>query len=216
MSTLPRKNRKSIQAGQSSPGNNLGLRVLSPGRWQGQSIPIQVSPFLIGRHPDCHLRPLNPLAGLKQCALLFGSGTARIRNLARKREISVNGRAIKVEQELHHGDRLEIGRLVFEVVLQPEPVNQQPPAGQQLSIDEETIGALLLAIQDEPRTISLSRSDDRETTKITAVARARRASAPSREELASDEMVWAARALLQRYNNPRLPHSRSRGPRPAD
>jgi FHA domain len=217
MSTVPRNNRKSHDAGHPAAGKNLGLRVLSSGRWQGQLIPIQVSPFVIGRHADCHLRPLSPLAGLKQGALHFTNGSVRIQNLAQKRDIRVNDRPIESEQELRHGDRLEVGRLLFEVVLQPEPIRNQPPSGGQLSIDEETVGALLLAIQDEPRTISLSRSDDTETTKVTAVARAARsahASAPSPDD--SDEMVWAARALLHRYNNPRLRHSRSHRPRSSE
>jgi predicted component of type VI protein secretion system len=215
MSNLPPKSRKSHKAGQPAAGKHVSLRVLSPGRRQGQLIPIKVSRFFIGRHPDCHLRPLTRQAALRQAALVFGNGSIRIQNLAGRREVLVNGRPAGSDQELHEGDHLKIGQLRFEVVFQAQSPRTQPPAEQQLSIDEETVGALLLAIQDEPRTISLSPKDDTETTKVTTVARATRPSSDSAILLDdSDGMVWAARSLLQRYNNPRLRQSRS--PRPKD
>jgi hypothetical protein len=219
MASVPPNNRKAGGADQpSGRGKYLGLRVLSRGRWQGQLIPIKASPFVIGRHPDCHLRPLNPLAHPKQCALLFANGSARLRNLAREPGVKVNGRALHAEQELRHGDRLEVDSLLFEVVLQGEPIQSPQPAGPRLSIDEETVGALLLAIQDEPRTLSLSHDHDMGVTRVTAAERAaRQAASGRRQELSdSDEMVWAARALLQRYNNPRLSPSRQHRPRPAE
>jgi hypothetical protein len=219
MASVPSNNRKARRRDQPcGPGKYLGLRVLSRGRWQGQLIPIKISPFVIGRHPDCHLRPLNPLGHLKECALLFANGSARLRNLAREPGVSINGRALNAEQELGHGDRLEVDSLLFEVVLQEEPIRNPQPAGPQLSIDEETVGALLLAIQDQPRTLSLSHDQEKEVTRVTAVDRAARlAAAGRRQELSdSDEMVWAARALLQRYNNPRLSPARQHRPRPAE
>jgi predicted component of type VI protein secretion system len=208
MSNAPPNPRRSCEAGRSTC-KHLALRVLSAGKWQGKLIPIKVSPFLIGRHADCHLRPVSPQAERKQGALVLHKNSARIRKLAEKCEICVNGRPIDSEQDLHDGDSLEIGRLLFEVVVQAEPIRTPLDAGAQLSMDEETVGALLLAIQDTPRTVSLSRREETEFTKVTGVSRvqdAARGATASPDE--SDEMVWAARQLLQRYNNPRLRRSR--------
>src|SRR5689334_13828507 len=48
----------------------LSLAVLTPGRWEGKVIPITLAKFLIGRDPDCHLRPASPAISKRHCALV--------------------------------------------------------------------------------------------------------------------------------------------------
>jgi hypothetical protein len=47
----------------------LSLVVLTPGKMEGKSIPITLSQFLIGRDPQCHLRPASALVSKRHCAL---------------------------------------------------------------------------------------------------------------------------------------------------
>ena len=47
----------------------LSLVVVSEGKLKGQSLPITLSQFLIGRDSQCHLRPNSPAISKRHCAL---------------------------------------------------------------------------------------------------------------------------------------------------
>ena len=48
----------------------LNLVVLTPGKTEGKAIPVTLSQFLIGRDPQCHLRPASAVISKRHCALL--------------------------------------------------------------------------------------------------------------------------------------------------
>jgi predicted component of type VI protein secretion system len=110
----------------------LSLVVLAAGKQQGQVLQVKPFPFLVGRDPGCHLRPASPLISNRHCAIHQRDGKAFLRDLVSTSGAFVNDQPVKGEVELHHGDRLRIGPLLFAVRLRAAtPVStpaQQPPA----------------------------------------------------------------------------------------
>jgi predicted component of type VI protein secretion system len=151
----------------------LSLVVLSQGK-EGQTIPITLSQFLIGRDPQCQLRPASPVISKRHCAVLVKNGKVVLRDFGSTNGTFVNDEPVKEEKELHNGDVLKIGPLTFRVVVEattPAPVNKPtpppkpkaeaaspaektPPVKPQptpaaASSDDDDIAAMLLALQDD-------------------------------------------------------------------
>jgi pSer/pThr/pTyr-binding forkhead associated (FHA) protein len=151
----------------------LSLVVLSQGK-EGQTIPITLSQFLIGRDPQCQLRPASPVISKRHCAVLVKNGKVVLRDFGSTNGTFVNDEPVKEEKELHNGDVLKVGPLTFRVVMEvttPAPVNkptpppkpkaeaaspaekappvkpQPTPAG--ASSDDDDVAAMLLALQDD-------------------------------------------------------------------
>jgi pSer/pThr/pTyr-binding forkhead associated (FHA) protein len=57
------------------------LVVVTPGKQQGQVIPIAGPTFLIGRDPKCQLRPASAQIRTYHCALQVRDGKAFVRDL---------------------------------------------------------------------------------------------------------------------------------------
>jgi predicted component of type VI protein secretion system len=137
----------------------LSLVVLTPGKTEGKVIPITLSQFVIGRDPQCHLRPASAVISKRHCALLVRDDKAYVRDFESTNGTFVNDQPVKGEVELHHDDRLRVGPLVFGVRVEteaPAPVNRPtpPPATKKPAeaTDDESIAAMLLDIQDESGT----------------------------------------------------------------
>ena len=95
--------------------------------WYGD--PITIPQFMIGRAEDCHLKPRSELISRYHRALLVESAYVAVRDLGSKNGVYVNGERIGVEQELKQGDRLAIGPLEFEILVQADaPVKTDPIA----------------------------------------------------------------------------------------
>jgi predicted component of type VI protein secretion system len=110
----------------------LSLLVLTPGKLQGKTIDIPVAQFIIGRDPQCHLRPASPLISKRHCALIQREGKAFIRDFESTNGTLVNEEPIEGERELHHDDQLKIGPMLFAVRVDatataPKPTGQTPP-----------------------------------------------------------------------------------------
>ncbi|MBQ1278102.1 MAG: FHA domain-containing protein, partial [Thermoguttaceae bacterium] len=94
----------------------VALKVVGGAR-TGQTIPISIPQFMIGRADDCHLKPRSELISRYHCAILTDDGYVAVRDLGSKNGVYVNGQRVSIEQELKNGDQLAIGPLEFEVVL---------------------------------------------------------------------------------------------------
>lgn len=109
----------------------LSLVVLQ-GKPEGKEIPIRLSQFLIGRDPECHLRPSSPLVSKRHAALLIREGKAFVRDFGSTNGTFINKQPVKGEAELKDGDELTIGPLSFRVKLSataqetPKPVAVAP------------------------------------------------------------------------------------------
>ncbi|MFQ3593963.1 MAG: FHA domain-containing protein [Gemmataceae bacterium] len=108
----------------------LSLLVLTPGKQQGKALEIKTPQFLVGRDPQCQLRPASPLISKRHCAILIREGKAFVRDFGSTNGTFVNGERVQGERELHHDDHLKIGPIEFAVRLQKTatPVNKPTPA----------------------------------------------------------------------------------------
>src|SRR3954447_13728844 len=93
----------------------LSLLVLTTGKQEGKLLEIKLPQFLIGRDPQCHLRPASPLISKRHCALIQRDGKVFIRDFASTNGTFVNDQPIKGEVELHNDDTLKAGPLLFTV-----------------------------------------------------------------------------------------------------
>jgi predicted component of type VI protein secretion system len=132
----------------------LSLIVTTPGKGEGKVVPITLSQFLIGRDPQCHLRPASPIISNRHCALLVKGEKTYLRDFDSTNGTFLNDQPVKGEVEIHNGDRLRLGPLAFQVkveasppVTKPTPI--PPPAAPAAANDDESIAAMLLALQDE-------------------------------------------------------------------
>src|SRR6266498_3910072 len=99
----------------------LSLVVVNAGKAAGQVIPIQLAQFVIGRDPQCNLRPASALISKRHCAVLIKNETAFLRDFDSTNGTSVNDVPLKGEIEIKDGDSLKIGPLEFRVVLEASP-----------------------------------------------------------------------------------------------
>jgi len=131
----------------------LSLVVLSQGKGEGKVIPVTLSQFLIGRDPQCQLRPASAVISKRHCAVLIRGSKAFVRDFDSTNGTFINDEAVKGERELHHDDRLKVGPIQFRVVLEVSlPVNKPtpvPPPASSESTDDESVAAMLLALQDD-------------------------------------------------------------------
>jgi pSer/pThr/pTyr-binding forkhead associated (FHA) protein len=106
----------------------LSLVVLTPGANQGKVLEIKLTQFVVGRDPQCHLRPASPMISKRHCALLQRQEKAFVRDFDSTNGTFVNNAQVKGEVELHNGDQLKIGPLLFTVVIETgTPVNRPTP-----------------------------------------------------------------------------------------
>jgi pSer/pThr/pTyr-binding forkhead associated (FHA) protein len=127
--------------------------LVTQGSAQGKRIPITLPQFIIGRDPQCHLRPASPIISKRHCALIIREGKALIRDFGSTNGSFVNDERLEGERELASGDMLKIGPLAFQVEIEasvpvdkPTPLPTQKPA---TGDDDEAIANMLLDMKDE-------------------------------------------------------------------
>jgi pSer/pThr/pTyr-binding forkhead associated (FHA) protein len=96
----------------------LSLVVQTAGAMQGKVLDIKLSQFVIGRDPQCHLRPASALISKRHCAILQRDGKAFVRDFDSTNGTVVNDVPVKGEVELKNDDQLRIGPLTFVVRLE--------------------------------------------------------------------------------------------------
>jgi len=131
----------------------VSLVVKSPGKMENKAIPVPGSQFLIGRDPQCQLRPASPLISNRHCALLVRGEKLFIRDLVSTNGTTVNGKRIDGEVELENEDRITLGPLQFAIFIE-RPTTVKAPAAS--SSDDDLAATLLLSIADDPQAPSRS------------------------------------------------------------
>lgn len=108
----------------------LGLLVLTAGKQEGKLLEIKLPQFLIGRDPQCQLRPASPLISKRHCAILQREGKVYLRDFDSTNGTFLNEEAVKGERELKHGDVVKVGPIEFKIQLTatPTPVPATKPA----------------------------------------------------------------------------------------
>jgi pSer/pThr/pTyr-binding forkhead associated (FHA) protein len=142
--------------------------LVTQGAHKGRVIPITVSPFVIGRDPQCHLRPTNPVISRRHCALFLQAEKLIARDFGSTNGTLVNDRRIQGEQELHNDDRLRLDTLVLVVRIETGASVEQGGASPRErspaeAADEEEVAALLLELQEDHTSVaagSASRAEE--------------------------------------------------------
>lgn len=157
----------------------LGLKVLSQGKSEGKIIPITLSQFIIGRDPECQLRPASGLISKRHCAILIRGEKAFVRDFDSTNGTFVNEEPVKGERELNAEDVLKVGPLQFSIAMEvaaptpaakpaakaaaprpvpaavesePEPAKSAPSrtAAEEAADDEaDSIAAMLLSVEGD-------------------------------------------------------------------
>ncbi len=98
----------------------LSLVVMTPGKQEGKVFEVKLPQFLIGRDPQCHLRPASAAISKRHCALIQRDGKVFVRDFDSTNGTFVNDKPIKGEVELHPEDRLRVGPLIFGLKIEAE------------------------------------------------------------------------------------------------
>ena len=149
------------------------LRIAA-GNKQGNSISLPQGKFLVGREEDCHLRPNSDLVSRHHCVFTVDQFSLRLRDLGSTNGTFVNGQRLVGAVNLKPGDRVLIGKLDFEVLI--EETSQETPATS--SVDT-------VAIAGTPEAASASTQFAMPVLDLTAAA-------PSSQTVSFPEPVTAA------------------------
>ena len=77
----------------------LSLVVVNAGKASGQTIPIKISRFVIGRDPDCNLRPASAMISKKHCAVLVKNGKVTLRDFDSTNGTFLNDHQVRVQRQ---------------------------------------------------------------------------------------------------------------------
>lgn len=97
----------------------VNLIVTAAGPNQGRAIPIAGAKFIIGRDPECNLRPASQAVSKQHCAVLIRDGKVFVLDLSSTNGTLINDVVVSGEQEVADGDRLKIGPLDFKLEIAP-------------------------------------------------------------------------------------------------
>jgi pSer/pThr/pTyr-binding forkhead associated (FHA) protein len=199
----------------------LSLVVVTAGKMQGKIIPITLPEFVIGRDPECHLRPASPLISKRHCAFIVKEHKASVRDFDSTNGTMINDVPLKGEREIVNNDIVKVGPIEFRVELEVvSRVKTPPPPRSMPSEAEDTAAALLLSLGDDASTSSTSvdsqgvptGSTIMETVNLpgdTPPVGASGAQTPADEQASKDRMAAAkaqaantsvaAKAILEKY-----------------
>lgn len=88
--------------------------VVAQGVHTGKIIPITSTDFVIGRDPQCQLRPASPAVSKQHCGISVRDGKVFVRDCGSTNGTFLNGEQIAAECEANPGDRLRVGPLEFD------------------------------------------------------------------------------------------------------
>src|SRR5262245_26065530 len=99
----------------------VSLIVLSTGKSAGQAIPINLAQFVIGRDPQCNLRPGSALISKRHCAVLIKDEAVFVRDFDSTNGSFLNDQPLKGEVQVKNNDILKVGPLEFRVAIEATP-----------------------------------------------------------------------------------------------
>lgn len=138
----------------------LSLVVVTAGKMQGKSIPITSPEFVIGRDPECHLRPASPLISKRHCAFLMQGNKASVRDFGSTNGTLVNNEVVEGEHEIANGDIVKVGPIEFRVELEVTAAVRQTPLPRSTPSEaDDAAAALFLSLGDDDSTTGNSNVD---------------------------------------------------------
>jgi pSer/pThr/pTyr-binding forkhead associated (FHA) protein len=105
-------------------GNSIEISlVVAEGRRKGQSVVLSQFPFLIGKSPECHLKPSSDWIAERHCRIDRVRDRVTVTDVGSSDGTWVNGQRIDSAVDVGDGDDLRVGPLAldFRMKLQPAP-----------------------------------------------------------------------------------------------
>jgi pSer/pThr/pTyr-binding forkhead associated (FHA) protein len=92
--------------------------LIVQGRPEGKSMVFPRGEYVFGRGEECHVRPNSDWVSRQHCLLRVTADGAYLRDLGSRNGTLINGARLVNESVLRHGDQVQVGPLVFEVILE--------------------------------------------------------------------------------------------------
>lgn len=102
--------------------------VIAQGVHAGKVIPVTGTEFLIGRDPQCQLRPASPAVSKQHCAISIRGEQVFVRDCGSTNGTFVRGEQIAAEMQVGHGDLIKVGPLEFTVQVEAGSHSKSNPA----------------------------------------------------------------------------------------
>jgi predicted component of type VI protein secretion system len=139
----------------------LKLRVIG-GKNDGRELEIKVPEFIIGRGEGVNLRPKSDLISRHHCALLLEDGQAFIQDLESRNGTFLNGDKVSGKIKLQVGDRLRVGRLQFEILLDHGKPGRKKPKVKSIKEAAQRTAASSANLDEDSITDWLSEAEETE------------------------------------------------------
>jgi len=99
--------------------------VVASGVHEGKVIPITVDPFLIGRDPQCQLRPASQAVSKQHCAIRIRENQVFLQDFGSTNGTVVNEKVLRdSERAISHNDRVKVGPLDFMIRIESTAVHK--------------------------------------------------------------------------------------------
>jgi pSer/pThr/pTyr-binding forkhead associated (FHA) protein len=100
--------------------------LLVRGQPQGKTLLFPQGEFVFGRGEECQIRPNSSWVSRQHCLLRVTDAGAQLRDLGSTNGTLINGVRLIGERPLAPGDQIQVGPLVFEVLLEDaSPVKRE-------------------------------------------------------------------------------------------
>jgi pSer/pThr/pTyr-binding forkhead associated (FHA) protein len=86
------------------------------GKPHGSYLEFPEGEFVVGRGPECHVRPNSELISRQHCLLRVRGSVIVVRDLGSTNGTLVNGKRLRDECSLADGDTIQLGPLVLQVI----------------------------------------------------------------------------------------------------
>src|SRR4029077_11958207 len=134
----------------------ISLVVLSAGKAAGKALPINGAQFIIGRDPECNLRPASAMISKRHFDLIVKNNHAFLRDFDSTNGTFLNDQAVKGEVAVKDGDILRVGPLSFQLAIEavapvaaPEPARATVPVPAHVGLSDDDAAAAFLSIEDD-------------------------------------------------------------------
>lgn len=132
--------------------------VVAQGVHAGKSIPITTPQFLIGRDPQCNLRPASPAISKQHCGIFIREGRVFVQDYGSTNGTSINGEAFTGEREVANDDLLKVGPLEFTVKIEAMDSRSTVKTGPAKEA-AATVKAAAVDSADQPTSVSVEDSE---------------------------------------------------------
>ena len=123
------------------------LKVVG-GKHNGREIKLTGPEFVIGRGEGSHLRPSSDLVSREHCRISVDKGEVTIEDLGSRNGTYVNGERLTELHKARSGDTLRVGRLQFELVLDPARTAKKNKVGSVVEAAARTAESKAEGIED--------------------------------------------------------------------